>query len=285
MPAADPTAVLGRRFLAFVIDLIIATVIGIAVLVPAFNSRAETLPANEFQCAGAVDSSDFETDVTSDICIEWGDEVRFVPDDEAGSLSLIMYGVTGGWYILNSILLQAATGGTIGKLICGLRVVRQETGQLAGFGWLSLRALVGLIDVGCCVLIGGIMVLSTKGHRRLADMAAGTLVVSRTSVGQPPAVPGLNAGYGTPGYNAGYTQGWGGQQPQGTWAPPATGPGAPPPTGVGGVGASPLGQVESSSGEGPQWDEARNTYIQYDPNAGAWLQWDEIAGEWKPIDQ
>lgn len=310
MPAADPTAVLGRRFLALLIDLVIVTIIAAAVLIPAWNSRHESLPANEFQCAGSLSTSDFKTDVTADLCIEVGDEVLFVSDDDAASMNLMAYGVFFGWYIANSILLQAALGGTVGKLLTGLRVIRQDTGAVAGIGWLALRALVGLIDVGCCILIGGIMALSTKGHRRLADMAAGTLVVSRGSVGQPPSVPGLTSGYGTAGYG---TQGWGAPPPQGTWAPPsqetwappATGPGAPtapddqtapgydPATGYGpAAGQSPttgygpaVGGQAGGDAEGPRWDEARNTYIQYDRNVEAWLQWDDVAGRWKPIDQ
>ena len=34
---------------------------------------------------------------------------------------------------------------------------------------------------------------------------------------------------------------------------------------------------------GPQWDPARNAYIQWDPNQGTWLMYDDAAAEWKPI--
>ncbi len=34
----------------------------------------------------------------------------------------------------------------------------------------------------------------------------------------------------------------------------------------------------------PQWDAARNTYLQWDPNAQVWLQWDALAQRWEPID-
>jgi hypothetical protein len=35
---------------------------------------------------------------------------------------------------------------------------------------------------------------------------------------------------------------------------------------------------------GPQWDAARNAYIQWDPNSGRWLTYDDAAAEWKPIE-
>lgn len=34
---------------------------------------------------------------------------------------------------------------------------------------------------------------------------------------------------------------------------------------------------------GPQWDPARNAYIQWDAPRGTWLVYDEAAAEWKPI--
>lgn len=34
------------------------------------------------------------------------------------------------------------------------------------------------------------------------------------------------------------------------------------------------------SASGPQWDEARGTYIQWDPAASAWMQWDDAAKRW-----
>lgn len=34
----------------------------------------------------------------------------------------------------------------------------------------------------------------------------------------------------------------------------------------------------------PQWDQARNTYIQWDPSQQMWLQWDTRANRWKLID-
>ena len=41
--------------------------------------------------------------------------------------------------------------------------------------------------------------------------------------------------------------------------------------------------VAAPSTDGPQWDPARNAYIQWDPAGGRWLQYDDAASEWKPI--
>jgi hypothetical protein len=174
----------------------------------------------------------------------------------------------------------------------GLRVIRQD-GRKAGIGWAALRFVLLFVDSLCCFLPGAILVFTTKGHRRLGDMAAGTFVVRKDQVGTPPQVPGVTA----PAYAAqvpGY-----GYQPQGgpggwpsspsapsgwsapdagasgsTWSPPASTPGA-------GTAAP----AARSGGEGPTWDAARNAYIQYDRDQAAWVQWDDGAGAWRPIDQ
>jgi uncharacterized RDD family membrane protein YckC len=37
------------------------------------------------------------------------------------------------------------------------------------------------------------------------------------------------------------------------------------------------------SAAGPQWDEARGTYIQWDPELSAWMQWDDEPKRWDPM--
>lgn len=41
-------------------------------------------------------------------------------------------------------------------------------------------------------------------------------------------------------------------------------------------------QAQAGAG-GPQWDDARDTYIQWDPVLKAWMQWDQPGGRWIPI--
>ncbi|MCU1497485.1 MAG: hypothetical protein JWM47_1438 [Acidimicrobiales bacterium] len=283
-PMADPTAVVGRRIGAFAIDSILMLLVTIAVLVPMFLSSSETLSSDRYRCentasgTGTSSSEDRRVLVPSSICVEAGDEIRYIPENETGSFTASFYGIGFGLQVLNLVLLQGLTGASIGKLMLGLRVVRQD-GQKAGIGWAFLRWVLLFVDQICCFLPGAILVFTTKGHRRIGDMVAGTFVIRKDQAGRPVAVPGVTTGYGTPGYSThGYPSQPGyGQPPSGAWAPPA-GPQGPSPSDPTPAGAA-------APGEGPTWDAARNAYIQYDRELSAWVQWSDAAGAWLPIDQ
>lgn len=259
----DPTAVVGRRILAYGIDLLIGILVVIAVAVPSWQSKVTEASRFEVRCSNSALDEPVGVEgprrtVYSDLCIEVDDTVYFLDEGDASSFQSQLYLVSFGIQALNLILLQGLTGASVGKLLTGLRVVRSD-GQTANIGWAALRWVVLLIDSLCCFLPGAVLVFSTKGHRRLGDMAASTFVVSRKDVGQPIHVPGVTAPEWQPGpANAAGAGGW---------APPVA-PSAPAP----------------AAADGPQWDEARNTYIQYDRAAGQWVQWDDTANQWKPID-
>jgi len=74
--------------------------------------------------------------------------------------------------VLNLVVLQAVAGASVGKLAFGLRVV-DEQGNSAGFGRTIVRWLLLVVDGGI-FLIGLITMLSTRFHRRVGDLAAGT---------------------------------------------------------------------------------------------------------------
>ena len=127
---------------------------------------------------------------------------------------------------------RGVSGYSIGKAVMGLRVVKQSDGQLAGIGANGLRWLLGIIDFGPCLLPGLITGLTTKGHRRIGDMAASTLVVDKSQVGIAPVVPGLTSPEVAP---AAWTPpAPSSPQPDGSWAgaappaPPTADPAAPP---------------------------------------------------------
>jgi len=63
-------------------------------------------------------------------------------------------------------------------------------------------------------------------------------------------------------------------------APPMSNPMAPPaaPT------AAPAPAAQPAAATEPQWDAARNAYIQYDNVNARWMQYDQTAGAWKPIE-
>jgi hypothetical protein len=48
--------------------------------------------------------------------------------------------------------------------------------------------------------------------------------------------------------------------------------------------SAPTAQQPAPGADGPQWDPARNAYIQWDPNGSRWLTYDDAAAEWKPIE-
>jgi hypothetical protein len=125
--------------------------------------------------------------------------------------------------------------------------VVDEQGNKASFGKMLLRWVMWIVDGLPLVLgplVGLITSLTTTGHRRVGDMVAKTHVVRKSSVGHPVTV----------GHHS-------------LAGPSSWSTGMPTPT------AKP----------GPQWDEARGTYIQWDPDAQAWMQWDDATKAWNPI--
>lgn len=228
----NPTSVMGKRITAYIIDAII----GIVIAVLGFFALAQTVSSPVDLC-GIDDAPTF--------CFFGGDTVYFA--DGGRALAVLLISV-GGWLAMGW-LLQGLVGGTPGKLMLGLRVVKQETGELAGLTKCLLRTLMWIVDgqpFGF-PLVGFITGLSTKGHRRVGDMAAKTLVIAKGNVGVPPVVPGLTH-------------------------PIAAGGPAP-------------GVANGDGVTGPKWDSVRNAYIQWDPELSAWMQFDDASRQWIPITQ
>jgi uncharacterized RDD family membrane protein YckC len=248
-PSADPTAVFGRRVAASVID-------GVVVLAPGL-----AIVSSQFEYRDVADGSEYcdrYIDQIGGFCTNIGDTVYYA-DDGGGAADLVLLGLA----VAVFVVLQGLTGWTIGKRILGLRCVRAD-GQVPGIGKALLRWVLWIVDgLPCAGLVGFITGLTTVGHRRVGDMAAGTFVVRADAAGSPIEVPGLTApatgAYPVP--------------PAG--APPWPGAVAPPPP-------PPLFPAPTAK-EGPQWDEARGTYIQWDPTPGAWMQWDDAIKQWVPI--
>src|SRR5207247_439306 len=91
--------------------------------------------------------------------------------------------------ILYYVLLEGLWGGrTVGKRALGIRVV-MDTGRAVTVGAAVVRNLLRLIDFLFPLapfVPGVLLVLLTKSHKRLGDMAAGTIVRR----GQSAAAPG-----------------------------------------------------------------------------------------------
>ena len=285
----DTTAVMGKRIGAYIIDAIIGVIITVVV----FFSLADSFDTPFDPCG---------QDESPALCFYTDGTVIFAEDGDAAAVFAASFGT---WFIMHAVISSLA-GGSPGKLMVGLRVVDQETGQRASWGKNIGRTLLWIVDgqpLGL-PLVGLISGVASKGHRRVGDMVAKTLVVDKASLGQPPVVPGLTAPP-TGGYTAqpaGYTP-----PPPGAYTPPPPGGSTPPPPGSGaapppGTPPAPMGDAisppdafappvappptpaaEPDGVSAPKWDVDRNAYIQWDPELSEWMEYDEAAKQWVPI--
>ena len=83
-----------------------------------------------------------------------------------------------GYYII----MEALLGGTVGKLILGLRVVKDD-GSPLDWGASIIRNLLRFIDGLFGYLVGAIFVWTSDEKKRLGDRAAGTFVTRRSELG------------------------------------------------------------------------------------------------------
>ena len=132
--------------------------------------------------------------------------------------------------------------------------MRASDGTVPGIGKAIVRWLIWIVDsLPVFWLVGIITAATSTGHRRVGDMAANTLVVRADAAGRPIGTPGM--------------------------ANPAAAYGAPTSPSAYGATAVPAPTAKP----GPQWDEARGTYIQWDPEVQSWMQWDDTTKQWGAI--
>jgi uncharacterized RDD family membrane protein YckC len=236
--ATDPTAVMGRRICAWIVDLLLflllSSFFGPTPLSPL--AQYVEVPSGVHNACGTLqDNGDAAG------CIEIGDRAYFTSEGDA----VIQFLVSLAWFLLIYGVLQGLKGVTPGKALFGVQVVDRQ-GQPPGVGRSLLRSILWLVDGApwCFPLVGLITAMATKGHRRVGDMVANTLVVGKAYAGRPVVVPGLTApqgpagwapgGYGAPppgwpqpGYPSGQQppgQPWGAPPPAPGWAPPPAAP-------------------------------------------------------------
>jgi hypothetical protein len=208
-PASDPTAVMGRRTLAWISDLLLYG----AVVVAGFASMAEyvDIPPGIAEAEACEIFQDQNPDA-ADACLAFDGQIFILDASGAGTQTLLSL----GWFAF-FVVLQGLTGGSPGKLLFGLRVVDQH-GRRCGIGKSLGRTLLWVVDSAPWVvpLVGPITAFTSSGHRRVGDLAAGTYVVSASSAGSPIVPSGAAAPAGQPAWGA-PPPGWGS-------APPATPP-------------------------------------------------------------
>ena len=270
-PNVDPTAVMGRRVGAFLIDLAAS----LAVAAVAFFALTES-----------IDTSPFPN-FTCDNCLEIGDRAYgFTSDGNRWGFNLLVLAYTLGVYLL----LQGTRGFTPGKAAVGLRVVNEE-GEPPGVLKSFIRTILWIVDAApYCIpyLVGFVVAMNSRGHRRVGDMAAATYVVDKESAGHPIGPPEALVGATTTAPAVAPPPEAAPSEPPAP-APPTPEPPAPepaPPEAAPPEAAPPAAPTTTApptATEGPQWDAQRGTYIQWEPHRRQWLAWDDVAKQWKPI--
>lgn len=77
-------------------------------------------------------------------------------------------------------LLEGYLGQTLGKMLLGIKVIREDNGEVPGLGAAAVRTVLRVIDVlPFAYLVGFIAVLISGKNQRLGDMLANTLVVRK----------------------------------------------------------------------------------------------------------
>jgi uncharacterized RDD family membrane protein YckC len=238
----DPTAVIGTRTAAYIVDVLLFFVIFLALGPTPLSPLAEysKVPDGmdmEDACKRVGDVEDVSG------CLLIGDKVYFTDGTDTAVYSLAAL----AYFILVYVLWQGASGLTPGKLLFGLRTVGED-GRSPGPLKALIRSILWIVDgLPCIPLVGFVTGLTSTGHRRVGDMAAKTFVVGKGDAGQPIVVPGMATSataYGTPtvyGGGPGYASQVPSSAPWGAQPPGPPGAGAP--------GASPWGTPTPS---GPQ---------------------------------
>lgn len=74
------------------------------------------------------------------------------------------------------VLAEGLLGGTLGKVVAGIRVQRVAGGKI-GLKSALYRTLLRVVDGAAFYVVGAIFVIVTKRHQRLGDLAAGSVVL------------------------------------------------------------------------------------------------------------
>lgn len=261
-PEALPTAVLGRRYVAHVVDVLVYAA---AALVPflLLGTRSTVAPADGDPVVDAFR-------LPPDYAIRLDDQQFLFERNDVVLVAVVPLVVV----LLFAVLVQGRWGWTPGKALTGIRTVDGDGGR-PGVGRALLRTLLLVLDAVPSLLVplvGGLTIAMTRTNRRLGDLAAGTYVVHRGAVDTFPdgtrvLEPGDEAGDAAP--LPVTTLEAGEALRVGEAADPAE--------------RDQRAEAAARAERRPRWDPARKAYLQWDPRREVWLQYDDTAGEWHPI--
>lgn len=219
----QPTNVVGRRVGAFLIDTLVLWLI-VALLWILFTDR-------------------LDADTTTGGGFVIGDTRYGFHEDSGGKrgawalLSLLT------WFVI-FVLVPGLRGTSPGRALTRIRLINRQGGH-PGVGRSFLRQIIWIADgfpYFIPNLVGFILTLTTKGNRRLGDMAADTYTVKAEAAGRP--IDQIAPGLGQPGPGVGYSH-----VPPPQYGGPS--PGAPPQPGQP-YGGQPGQQWPPQGGQPPQ---------------------------------
>lgn len=258
---------MGRRIGAYLVDIVIMLLIGGVMF--AATASGETIEGVDV--CDDLSTLDSSSETSTSFCtfedgfvISNGEDSTYI---ETGS-TYATQGVVLAYALIVFVVLQGITGATPGKLLFGVRTVNED-GEAPGIGRAFVRWILWIVDAfpWCCFIpvVGGIAAFTSRGHRRVGDMAAKTYVVDKDDMGAPIHIGAAQRYQPTSGATTATT-----------WAPPA----GPP---AGSPGATPAAAPATESGSEPVWDPQRNKYVKWDAPSGQWLEYDDDAGDWRPL--
>jgi len=171
-----PTKVIGRRVGAILID---------SLIVFAFNAILFFLMAQtEEDIIRGLGEGDIDLTTSTYFNLDLGDDQYSLVGSDF-TIWLLITSVVG---ILYWMVLPGLKGWTVGKLITGIRVVKDDGTCPAGVGKNVVRQLLWIADYFpyfIPYLTGFIVALTNDRNKRVGDIVAGTLVVRASAAGQP----------------------------------------------------------------------------------------------------
>lgn len=232
---ADPTRSVVRRLVAWVVDQVLLTAVS------AFAIWVTPVTFVSHTPAPGV--------------------TYYEPEGSAAAVVLV-YLIPVAFWFANTALLQGTQGFTIGKFFLSLRTVRFD-GRPPGVWRAFVRSAILAVGVGlggCFYLAFALlMIVFTKGHRRLGDILAGTFVVDAIFAGHLIRLTseGVSAG------------------PRSVYASEVSRVAA----GSDGDRAAIEAKLRPDE---PVYDKRRDTYVAWNSKEGRLLEFDKAARTWKP---